>query len=565
MSQHTFYRKYRSQTFDEIVGQRHVVETLKNAITHDRLTHAYIFSGPRGTGKTSIARILAKSLNCRKERGVTPCLDCDICQHITNGTSVDIVEIDAASNTGVDNIRSLNDTVNFSPVECQYKLYIIDEAHMLSTGAFNALLKTLEEPPEKTIFILATTEPHKFPITIHSRCQHLHFRNLTTDEIVSQLQFVATSESLTVDDKGISLIAKNSGGCMRDGLSLLNQAYSFKGTSISYDDILFILGTTEDSTLLQLLDAVLTYDHKTVIEILQKLIQSGANSTQLLSDLMRNATQLLHTSLGLTDLVEGTPDYHKQLNGIIKKTSVSILTQLISTLADIEGEMRWFSYPSLLLQIRLSEFIHVTTSKTSPTAEPVTTPSAPAPVIQPKPVARPPAPVTTPPEPIMTAPPKLVTTPPEPVTVDPPPKPVSTPPVSKSIISATTAQFADNQSTDKIWNTVLDDIKKQSSALYSLLRGSTVAQEDDAIVYIRLKQSFKFFIDKLSESHHQDSINTHLSRYFTPPKKFKLYDGEDIKSTQSTGPYTEKTEKNGGGSDFKLINDVVTLFEGTIV
>ena len=531
MSQHTFYRKYRSNTFDEIVGQTHIVDTLKNAITHDRLTHAYIFSGPRGTGKTSVARILAKSLNCREKLGVSPCLTCDICQHITNGTSVDIVEIDAASNTGVDNIRSLNDTVNFSPVECRYKLYIIDEAHMLSTGAFNALLKTLEEPPENTIFILATTEPHKIPITIHSRCQHLHFRNLTVDEITSQLQFVSQSESLTVDPKGLSLIAKNSGGCMRDGLSLLNQAYSFKGSSISYDDVLFVLGTTEDGTLVQLLDAVFIYDHKTVIETLQKLIQSGANSAQLLTDLIRISTQLVHTALGLTDLVDGTPDYQSQLQSIHKKTTHAVMTQLLAKLADIEGEMRWFSYPSLLLQIRLVEFM---TQQQANTATPPKQSVNPSEQIKKPAVAK--------------------------QSVQPPVSPKPSPAVVATASPVSSAKSTD-QSTGKIWETVLDDIKKQSSALYSLLRGSTVATENDTTVYIALKQSFKFFIDKLSESHHQDTINTHLANHFTPPKQFKLYEGTTVSSDSEKSSPPPASDS----SDIQRINQVVKLFEGTIV
>jgi DNA polymerase-3 subunit gamma/tau len=555
MSQHTFYRKYRSNTFDEIVGQTHIVDTLKNAIANDRLTHAYIFSGPRGTGKTSVARILAKSLNCREALGVAPCLTCDICQHITNGTSVDIVEIDAASNTGVDNIRSLNDTVNFSPVECRYKLYIIDEAHMLSTGAFNALLKTLEEPPENTIFILATTEPHKIPITIHSRCQHLHFRNLTIDEITSQLQFVSKSESLTVDDKGLALIAKNAGGCMRDGLSLLNQAYSFKGSSISYDDVLFVLGTTEDGILVQLLDAVFTYDHKTVIETLQKLIQSGANSAQLLTDLIRISTQLVHTALGLTDLVDGTPDYQSQLQSIHKKTTQTVMTQLLAKLADIEGEMRWFSYPSLLLQIRLVEFM---TQRQSDSVTSVTS------VTPPKQSAKPPEQIKKPAVTKQSIQPPVAEMPTEDAIVATKPAPAV---VAKS--SPGSSAKSTDQSTDKIWETVLDDIKKQSSALYSLLRESTVARENDTTVYIALKQSFKFFIDKLSESHHQDTINIHLANYFTPPKQFKLYDGtapsESSTPSDPAETVSSDTKKPSDASDIQRINQVVKLFEGTIV
>ena len=508
-------------------------------------------------------------------------------------------------------MRSLNETVNFSPVECRYKFYIIDEAHMLSTGAFNALLKTLEEPPEKTIFILATTEPHKIPITIHSRCQHLHFRNLTTKEITLQLQHVAKSESLNVNEKGLNLIARNSSGCMRDALSLLNQVYSFKGSTISYKDILFVLGTTEDTTLFQLLDQILSNNHKGTVQILQSLTAEGANSTQLLNDIMRLTTQLLHMTLGLVDIIDGTSDHHNLLKALSSKTSIKILTQLNSTLANIEGEMRWFSYPSLLLEIRLTEFIntYISKSKTitnssqiqsqlspkqdlqqishSTASQHITETQSISPESQANDIltsnkntfqtlsipSEPPANDIVLPNENM---PETSSIPPEPQANDilPPKKnmPETSSTLSESQVSVDSITRQSNLSTDKVWSTILGDIKKQSSALYALLQGSVVVQEDETIIYVKLKQSFKFFIDKLKETHHQEFINKQLAIHFNPAKKFRLYDGNplpNITENNATADTIEQpnthTEKKIDNSDNKLINDVVKLFEGTVV
>ena len=357
MAHQTFYRKYRSQTFDEVVGQTHIIQTLRNAITYDRLSHAYIFSGPRGTGKTSTARILAKVLNCKNREDLKPCLTCEICSNIAKGVAVDIIEIDAASNTGVDHIRELNDKVRFMPVECEYKFYIIDEAHMLSTGAFNALLKTMEEPPGNTIFILATTEPHKIPVTIHSRCQHLNFRKLTTSELSSQLRMIAESEKIEIEEKSLTTIARNASGCMRDAISLLDQIYSFKGESITYDDVLTILGATN---IAQLYDLVALFFENNSRETMQKvsaICEEGGNVVQLIKDLTAVFKQVLYFKMNLTDYIEADETGLAQIKTLADKVEMGRLKNYIEGFANMEMELRWFSNPELLIQSKFLLFM----------------------------------------------------------------------------------------------------------------------------------------------------------------------------------------------------------------
>ncbi len=348
----TFYRKYRSQNFSEIIGQDHIVQTLQNAIKYNRLTHAYIFSGPRGTGKTSIARIFAKTLNCIAEENNKPCLTCHICQKITAGTAVDVIEIDAASNTGVDNIRSLNDQVNFTPVECKYKIYIIDEVHMLSIGAFNALLKTLEEPPQNTIFVLATTEFHKIPITIQSRCQKLNFRLLSNIEIIKQLKFICDSEKIKISDNSLSLIAKNAEGSMRDAISLLDQIFSFKGKEIEDKDVLMILGSTNLDNLFDLFFAFLDHNITEVIKCLDKILIE-ANVFQINKELIRLLQNLFYLKFSVIEVINLDEANINKLKVLSENLSSNQVSILLEEFFKLDQELKYFSDPDLLFRTKL--------------------------------------------------------------------------------------------------------------------------------------------------------------------------------------------------------------------
>ncbi|CAM4363660.1 DNA polymerase III subunit gamma/tau [Lacicoccus alkaliphilus] len=286
MEYQALYRAFRPQSFADVVGQRHVTKTLKNAIIRNKESHAYLFSGPRGTGKTSIAKIFAKALNCQFGADGEPCNECDICQSITNGSANDVIEIDAASNNGVDEIRSLREKVKYAPSLARYKVYIIDEVHMLTTGAFNALLKTLEEPPEHAIFVLATTEPHKIPATIISRTQRFDFKAIENKEIIERLKFVADSESLQYDESAIDYIARTAEGGMRDALSIMDQVIAYSNDTITLDDAVMITGGIKQESLNEWLKLIEHQDSRAAFIKYHEFIDEGKDPTRLIHELV---------------------------------------------------------------------------------------------------------------------------------------------------------------------------------------------------------------------------------------------------------------------------------------
>jgi DNA polymerase-3 subunit gamma/tau len=280
------YRMFRPQAFSDVVGQEHVTKTLRNAISKGKQSHAYIFSGPRGTGKTSIAKVFAKAINCLNSENGEPCNECVICKGITQGTNSDIIEIDAASNNGVDEIRNIRDKVKYAPSESKYKVYIIDEVHMLTTGAFNALLKTLEEPPAHAIFILATTEPHKIPPTIISRAQRFDFKSINHDQIVERLKFVAEEQQIDYDDAALDFVAKASEGGMRDALSIMDQAIAFGDDHLTLQDALNVTGSVDDEALNKLFAQIIDGDVKSAFSTYHQFVADGKEVNRLINDMI---------------------------------------------------------------------------------------------------------------------------------------------------------------------------------------------------------------------------------------------------------------------------------------
>ena len=310
MAYTALYRKWRPTTFADVKGQDPIVTTLKNQILTGRIGHAYLFCGTRGTGKTTIAKIFARAVNCEHPVDGAPCGECPVCRSIAAGTSMSVVEIDAASNNGVDNIREIRDEVQYSPTEGKYRVYIIDEVHMLSPGAFNALLKTLEEPPAYVIFILATTEPHKIPVTVLSRCQRYDFRRITADIIADRLRELADYEKVDIEEKAIHYIAKKADGAMRDALSLMDQCIAFHiGETLTYDKVLTVLGAVDNEVFSQYLRSTFAADTTGLLLQIEEIVMSGRELSQFVQDLvwyMRNLLLLKTSEVGsdVLDLTE---------------------------------------------------------------------------------------------------------------------------------------------------------------------------------------------------------------------------------------------------------------------
>jgi len=353
-------RKWRPKTFDEVVGQEHVTTTLKNAVQSGRIAHAYLFSGPRGIGKTTTARILAKALNCAKGPTITPCNKCSACQEISSGQSLDVLEIDGASNRGINEIRTLRENVKFTPASGNYKIYIIDEVHMLTNEAFNALLKTLEEPPLHVKFIFATTQVHRVPSTILSRCQRFDFRLITIQEIVKHLQKITRAEKINISDEALITIARGAEGSMRDAESILDQLVSFTGKKITESDVYALLGTVEEAVFEELALAIANRDTGQGLEIINALLNKGKDLRFFLNASLEHFRNLVMLKLGkeLNQLVDLPPQAIQRLESLSNRFTLEELLRIIYILSEVEGEFRGIGSVKLALEmaiIRLTE------------------------------------------------------------------------------------------------------------------------------------------------------------------------------------------------------------------
>ena len=358
MSYEVFARKYRPQAFDDLVGQAHVSRTLKNAVAQNRLAHAYLFVGPRGIGKTSTARILAKSLNCVKGPTVTPCGVCDNCREIAAGNSLDVIEIDGASNRGIDDVRELRDNVRYAPAKGRYKIYIIDEVHMLTKEAFNALLKTLEEPPPHVKFIFATTEPDKVLPTILSRCQRFDLHRIPANLIGQHLQFIAGKEKITLEPAAAHAIARGAEGGLRDAESMLDQLVAFCGEKISENDVLNVFGFTSEQTVIDLMRHILRAETPEAIDLLHQQSESGKDMMRLMSDLIAYLRDLLVFKAKPDALKEDVdPDVQKSLAAHAEMIATDRLLELIDQFAAAEGRMKWAPNKKLHFEVAIIKAI----------------------------------------------------------------------------------------------------------------------------------------------------------------------------------------------------------------
>lgn len=360
MSYLVLARKYRPQTFEDIVGQKHITQTLSNAIRSDRVHHAFLFTGTRGVGKTTAARIMAKALNCEEGPTPTPCNKCKSCISITNGSSVDVFEIDGASNTGVDDVRDLRENVRFMPQFSKYKIYIIDEVHMLSTSAFNALLKTLEEPPPHVIFIFATTEPHKIPETVHSRCQQYDFKMIPQRMILEHLKNVVESEKVNIDENGLRLIARKAEGSMRDAMSYLDQTFSYGGDTVGTKDLMEILGIVDREVFLDLSKCIIEGKTSLVLEVMDRLRGTTWDIKQFYGDLLEHFRNLVVAKVSEKpeDMIDASTEEISELSTQVKTPSITTLQNLFTSLVNNEDLVIRSAYPKLVLEMTLLKMAH---------------------------------------------------------------------------------------------------------------------------------------------------------------------------------------------------------------
>jgi DNA polymerase-3 subunit gamma/tau len=468
----SLYRKWRSSTFDEVLGQAHVTETLTGAIREDRISHAYLFAGPRGTGKTSTARILAKALNCERGVSPTPCGECTRCREIAEGSSLDVLELDAASHTSVDDVREIRERIPYATAGGGRKVYIIDEAHQLSNPAFNALLKMLEEPPSHVVFVLCTTEPHRLPATVISRCQRFEFRRLPGDVLTSHVAKVAEAEAIDADDAAVALIVRHARGSARDALSLLDQAAgTAQGAAadkgkVTREVVLEILGEAPEDVLLDLAEAISSEDILAVFGKVSDLVAWGWDPRQLLVQLLEEFRALFLAQRGVTDTGEVDPEHAERRRSLAQKFTSAHLEWVLQALADAQADMRLSTHPRLTLEVALARSSNLEVRETQTvvarlerlerlvlqgpkTEAPVA--KAPAPKLKPKPVEPPKAPATR-----------------KPATSKAKPKP--------------TATRVDGPLAEQ-WDAVLEAVRSQSRVTHTHLReGWPVEVTEDSVV-----------------------------------------------------------------------------------
>ena len=360
LSHQAIYRKFRPKIFDDVLGQEHVTKTLKNQILSDNIAHAYLFSGIRGTGKTSTAKIFARAVNCLNNHDGNPCNECEICKSILDETNMDVIEMDAASNNGVEDIRELRDKVKFLPVKSKYKVYIIDEVHMLSKGAFNALLKTLEEPPEHLLFILATTEPQKIPATILSRCQRFDLKRIKSQVIVENMEKICDEINVKYEEKALKLIAANSEGAMRDALSILDRCVSFNDDLVDYETVINLLGTVNYQVVMKAANSIMEKSIEKTMVLVDDILNSGKEITYFLDELIicfRNML-IIKTTNSTDNLMRVSEDEAEELQKASTKVSVDEIVKIIEELSTAQLECKRALNPRVLLETKLIKMLH---------------------------------------------------------------------------------------------------------------------------------------------------------------------------------------------------------------
>lgn len=364
MAYQALYRRFRPMTFDHVMGQEHITTTLKNQINSNNISHAYLFSGTRGTGKTSTAKVFARAINCINNTDGNPCNECEACKGLLEETIMDVIEMDAASNTGVDDIRDLREKAKYPPSKCRYKVYIIDEVHMISKSAFNALLKTLEEPPKHLIFILATTEPQKLPATILSRCQRFDFKRISVKNIIKNMEVILEEIGVKAEEKGLNLIARNSDGAMRDALSLLDQCLSFSGDELTNNHVLSILGIVNNDIIYNIAESVIEKNTQKALELINDIDVNGKDINQFIKDLILHFRNLMvaKASNNLENIIDEPEEIIDRLKEQSNKIDINRIINILKILSDADAQCKWSSQPKIILEVSLIRMLNESSS-----------------------------------------------------------------------------------------------------------------------------------------------------------------------------------------------------------
>jgi DNA polymerase-3 subunit gamma/tau len=570
----SLYRRWRPQTFEEIVGQERITRTLQNAIRAGRTTHAYLFAGHRGTGKTTTARLFAKALNCAQGPTPTPCNRCDACEAIARGTSMDVIEIDGASNTSVDDVRDLKEKIVLAPAQSRYKVYIIDEVHMLSVSAFNALLKTLEEPPAHAVFILVTTEPHRIPPTVLSRCQRFDFRRVSFSEIVGRLRTIAQQERLEVDDAALAQIARSADGSVRDAESILDQLSAYADGPIGVDLVTSVLGLVDEETAAALADAVIARDVATALRLAQDATDAGKDPRQLLRTLLEYVRDLLLAKTCGDDaaaILDAPRERLARLRAQAGSVTIPDLLRAVRVLNEAVVDARWSTQPRLALEVAL---IRLARPEMDPTLEgvlsrlerlegrragatakpqavpqpgtgapPPGAPGAPAAGTPPGSSARVGAPGTDA-APASTGRAARSGTGAAPAAVGPAAAgvgassgaadragtpPVDAPPDAAARPPGPATSPVTLEDVRRQWARVLEDIKRRKMLCHALLIEGTPVEVQGETVVVALRSVYRFHVDSLQRPENREVVEAALQRVLGHPLRFqcRLVDGQD--------------------------------------
>jgi DNA polymerase-3 subunit gamma/tau len=592
MARMALYRAWRSQTFEDVIGQQHITQTLQNSIREGRLSHAYLFNGPRGTGKTSTAKILAKAVNCESGPAAEPCNACDACRRITSGSCIDVSEFDAASNRGVEEIRDIRDKVKYAPTEVRYKVYIIDEVHMLTTEAFNALLKTLEEPPEHVLFILATTEPHKVPATIHSRCQRFDFRRITPVEQAMRMRRICTVEGIEVEEEALALIARLSDGGMRDALSLLDQATSFTSNQVTAEGVLSMTGGVASEQYGLLASAIGKQEIGFVLDFVDGMMREGKSADKCLEGFMSYLRDVLLVKLvpesnAVTDrLSTGERD---RLVEAARAFSNERLFEMIDTVNGYLGEMKYAAQPQTMLEVALLKLCAPSPSASSSSL--VTTAQAAVPLqgadvaasgvelsglsaelrrlaarverLETRPLAAAPDAAASSPQPAASVKPAA----------EPAPRSVKTPAALKPFLASRGSE--PHQLALREWQTLLSRVKERKITVHAwLVDGEPVSATDD-IVLVAFKNAIHR--DTTEKPANKQLIESVMAEVFGRPFRLVTLMGKEWKAAEesATGKAAEAevlelTPDNGVDGDGKQykeewINEAIEQFGEDLV